>query len=156
MATKKKSKKKTAKSKKPARKEATLKKRKAPKKMVKKSAAPKKAVAKSKSVGKKALSPKTAVPIKKRITQTSRSADDAVLSRPRRGSHSGEQAGDLQGLSNLEAADSESVDELLEEGNAFEADVISGVQAADDADEEEVHTHEVPEDDVPGEYLDEE
>jgi len=68
---------------------------------------------------------------------------------------SGEESGDLQGLSNVEAADSESVDELLEEGNAFEADVVSGVQAADNADEEEVHTHEVPEDDVPGEYLDE-
>jgi hypothetical protein len=62
----------------------------------------------------------------------------------------------LQGLSNREAADSESVDELLEEGNAFEADAVSGVEAADDADEHEVHTHEVPEDDVPGEYLDEE
>ena len=47
-------------------------------------------------------------------------------------------------------------DQLLEEGNAFEADVVSGVEAADNADEQEVHTHEVPEDDVPGEYLDEE
>jgi hypothetical protein len=62
----------------------------------------------------------------------------------------------LQGLSNREAADSESVDELLEEGNAFEADAVSGVEAADNADEQEVHTHEVPEDDVPSEYLDEE
>src|ERR1700688_4897480 len=34
---------------------------------------------------------------------------------------SGSQSGDLQGLSNLENVDSESVDELLEEGNAFEA-----------------------------------
>jgi hypothetical protein len=59
-------------------------------------------------------------------------------------------------LSNIEAADSESVDGLLEEGNAFEADAVAGVQDADDADEREVHTHEVPEDDVPGEYLDEE
>jgi hypothetical protein len=157
MATKKKSKKKTTKSKKPANKKATPKKGKAPKKLMKKSPAPKKAVAKRKSVGKKALSRRTmTLPTTKRITQTSRSADDAVFSRPRGGSHSGEQTGDLQGLSNLEAADSESVDELLEEGNAFEADVVSGVQAADDADEEEVHTHEVPEDDVPGEYLDEE
>lgn len=64
------------------------------------------------------------------------------------------QSGDLQGLSRREGADSESVDELLEEGNAFEADVVKGVQDADDADEKEVHTHEVPEDDVPGEYLD--
>ena len=60
----------------------------------------------------------------------------------------------MQGLSRRERSDSESVEELLEEGNAFEADVVSGVEAAEDADEREVHTHEVPEDDVPGEYLD--
>ncbi|MGB8579598.1 MAG: hypothetical protein WCD47_02155 [Candidatus Sulfotelmatobacter sp.] len=70
------------------------------------------------------------------------------------GSQAG-QSGDLQGLSNRERADSESVDELLEEGNAFEADVVSGVQSAGDHEGQEVHTHEVPEDDVPGEYLDE-
>lgn len=64
------------------------------------------------------------------------------------------QSGDLQGLSALEHSDSESVDELLEEGNAFEAGVVHGVEAAEDADEREVHTHEVPEDDVPEEYLD--
>jgi len=58
-------------------------------------------------------------------------------------------------LSDVESADSESVDELLEEGNAFEADVVSGVERAGDLDEREVHTHEVPEDDVPEEYLDE-
>jgi hypothetical protein len=46
------------------------------------------------------------------------------------------------------------VDELLEEGNSFEAEVVKGVEDAADADEGEVHTHEVPEDDVPGEYLD--
>ena len=61
----------------------------------------------------------------------------------------------MQGLSNVESADSESVDELLEEGNAFEADVLTGVERAGDRGEREVHTQEVPEDDVPGEYLDE-
>ena len=66
----------------------------------------------------------------------------------------GEQSGDLQGLSQRQGPDSESVDELLEEGNAFEAGVISGVEEADNTDEREVHTREVPEDDVPGEYLD--
>ena len=66
------------------------------------------------------------------------------------------EAGDLQGLSNVESADSESVDELLEEGNAFEAEAVKGVEDAGDADGKEVRTHEVPEDDVPGEYLDEE
>ncbi len=68
---------------------------------------------------------------------------------------SGEESGDLQGLSNRESADSESVDELLEEGNAFEAGVVDGVEDADENDEREVHTRELPEDDVPGEYLDE-
>ncbi|MFZ0951147.1 MAG: hypothetical protein WAN17_02705 [Candidatus Sulfotelmatobacter sp.] len=67
---------------------------------------------------------------------------------------SGEESGDLQGLSNVESADSESVDELIEDGDAFEAGVVSGVEAADSEDEREVHTREVPEDDVPGEYLD--
>ena len=57
-------------------------------------------------------------------------------------------------MSNVEGADSESVDELLEEGNAFEADVVMGVEDAGDAEGREVRTHEVPEDDVPGEYLD--
>jgi RNA polymerase primary sigma factor len=66
---------------------------------------------------------------------------------------SGGESGDLQGLSSMEGAESESVDELLEEGNAFEADVVKGVEDADDADEREVRTHEVLEDDVPDEYL---
>jgi len=68
----------------------------------------------------------------------------------------GNQAGDLQGLSNVESADSESVDELLEEGNAFEAGIVSGVEDAGERGVREVRTREVPEDDVPGEYLDEE
>jgi len=78
-----------------------------------------------------------------------------VGTRTRR-ARSGRQAGDLQGLSTLERADSQSVDQLIEEGNAFEADVVAGVEEAGNADEKEVRTHEVPEDDVPGEYLDKE
>ncbi len=50
-------------------------------------------------------------------------------------------------------ADSESVYELLEEENAFEADVVKGVEDSGDDDEVEIHAHEVPQDDVPGEYL---
>lgn len=57
-------------------------------------------------------------------------------------------------MSDSEQADSESVDELVEEGNAFEAGAVAGVEEADNSDEREVHTHEVPEDDVPEEYLD--
>jgi len=68
-------------------------------------------------------------------------------------SKSGGQSGALQGLSDLEVASSESVDELLEEGNAFEAEVVKGVEDASDADESEVHTHQRPqEEDLPEDF----
>ena len=65
----------------------------------------------------------------------------------------GRQAGDLQGLSGVEEADSESVRGLVEEGQAFEAEVIDAVENAPDPDVAEITTREVPEDDVPSEYL---
>jgi hypothetical protein len=67
---------------------------------------------------------------------------------------SARQTEDFEGVSRAEQADSESVDELVEEGNSFEAGAVAGVQEADNADEKEVHTRELPEDDVPEEYLD--
>jgi len=63
------------------------------------------------------------------------------------------QSGDLQQLSDVADADSESVDELVEEGNAFEAEAVEGVEDAEPPDVSEVKTREVPEDDVPPEYL---
>jgi N utilization substance protein A len=68
-------------------------------------------------------------------------------------SSSAGQSGDIQQLSDIASADSESVEELIEEGNAFEAEAVYGVENAKDADVSEVTTHEVPEDDVPAEYL---
>jgi hypothetical protein len=65
------------------------------------------------------------------------------------------QSGDVQGLSRRALVDSESVEELLEEGQAREAAAISGVEDAPDPDEAEVRTRQVPEDDVPEEYTDE-
>ena len=62
------------------------------------------------------------------------------------------QSGDTQGLSDVAEADSESVLELVEEGQSFEAEVISGVEDAPDPDVAEVRTRQVPEDDVPSEY----
>ena len=64
------------------------------------------------------------------------------------------QSGATQQISDTPIADFESVEELAEEGNAFEADAIYGVENASDPDVAEVITHEIPEDDVPGEYLD--
>ena len=72
------------------------------------------------------------------------------------GPDSAGQSGDIQQLRDSALADSESVDELVEEGNAYEAGIISGVEDAPDADVAEVRTREVPEDDVPEEYLDNE
>jgi hypothetical protein len=144
MATKKNARKSSTKSKKTARKKPT------PLKTVKRG----KRLAKKKSVPKRAERKKTS---RKKQTRKKRARLSAVAFPPAGPeSRSGEQSGDLQGLSRLEGADSESVDELIEEGNAFEADVVAGVERADNNDEQEVHTHEVPEDDVPGEYLDEE
>src|SRR3954464_14884015 len=70
------------------------------------------------------------------------------------GPDSAGQSGATQQISDTPIADSESVEELAEEGNAFEANAIYGVESARDPDVSEVFTHEVPEDDVPGEYLD--
>jgi hypothetical protein len=133
----------------------TVPKKSAAKKLVKKKSAPKKAERKTKTVRSKAVSPKTAGPRKKRVATRARRSDPEPYELQEMRSRSAGQSGDLQGLSNTESADSESVDELIEEGNAFEADVVSGVESAGDDDAKEVRTHEVPEDDVPGEYLDE-
>ena len=69
------------------------------------------------------------------------------------GTGSAGQSGDTQGLSDLAEAGPASVEELIEEGQSFEAEAISGVEDAADEDMTEVHTRQVPEDDVPAEYL---
>src|SRR5438552_2992585 len=58
---------------------------------------------------------------------------------------SGLQSRDLHGLSNVESVDSQRVDELIEEGNAFEAGIVSGVEDSGARDGKEVRTREVPE-----------
>src|ERR1017187_4074651 len=128
-------------------------KRKTPKKELAKKAAQKKATVKTKAVGKKTTGAKTATALKKQVRAKSQSVDTEAFALEGQRARGG-QSGDLQGLSNIEGADSESVAELIEEGNAFEADAVTGVEHAGDTDEKEVRTHEVPEDDVPEEYLD--
>ncbi len=70
------------------------------------------------------------------------------------GPESAGQSGDTQGLPDTAEAGSQSVEELIEEGQSFEAEAIEGVEGASDPDVAEVHTKQVPEDDVPPEYLD--
>jgi N utilization substance protein A len=70
-----------------------------------------------------------------------------------------EQSGDVEKLSTEAEASSESVEELVEEGQYFEAEVVEGVEDAPPADVAEVHTHErpvvegesVPDEELPGE-----
>jgi hypothetical protein len=134
----------------------------AKKRLAVKKSAPKKPTARTKGVAKTKAAPRKRSGVqparapKRRAPKPNPKQTDTSFLRPGPDSDSAGQSGDLQGLSNIERADSESVDELIDEGNAFEAGVVSGVEEADDEDGREVHTHEVPEDDVPGEYLDEE
>jgi hypothetical protein len=88
---------------------------------------------------------------RKKVTSTGLVMETAPLSSVERPHRDG-QAGDLQGLSSRPTANLESVEELLDEGKALEAEAVRGVETALDADQGEVE-HELPEDDPP-EYLD--
>lgn len=111
----------------------------------KKSALKKKPAAKKKSIRRKKKSPRGRQEIMNRVQ---------IRGGRGLGSESGGQSGDTQQLSREEDVNSESVEELEEEGQYFEAEAVSGVENAKDPDESEVTTSEVPEDDVPPEYLD--
>ncbi|HWZ99436.1 MAG TPA: hypothetical protein VN025_16895 [Candidatus Dormibacteraeota bacterium] len=58
--------------------------------------------------------------------------------------HKGDLSGDLQGISTEELYDSESVSELIEEGQDLEAELIEGVEEAPDPDQDEVRVHKAP------------
>jgi hypothetical protein len=113
-----------------------------------------KAVGGKKKSSKKKAAAKSVVSPRNRGLRENQVSDAEAREIQDRRTRSAGQSGDLQGLSGTEDADSESVDELLEEGNSFEAGIVAGIEDSGDADEREVRTREVPEDDVPGEYLD--
>jgi hypothetical protein len=115
-----------------------------------KAAAPKKAPVKSTTAPKK-----TPPSTQATVARGSQDVETVQLKPKSRVARAGTGAGDLQGISIVEDVDSESADELLEEGQAFEAGIVSGVERAGDAGGSEVITHEVLEDDVPKEYDDE-
>lgn len=58
------------------------------------------------------------------------------------GPDSAGQSGDPQGLSQIEDANEESVEELADTDQAYEASVVQGVEDAGDHPERPVHTHE--------------
>lgn len=133
----------------------------------KKSAPKKKAARKKKAVVKKSAAtkkskkpaPKKAAPKKKagKRSRGNQQITETVLEPTRRGlgSGSGGQSGDTQGLGMRERADSESVTELEEEGQYFEAEAVDAIENAPDPERGPLRTHEVSEDDVPEEYQDE-
>jgi len=121
----------------------------------------KKATRRKKSAGKKSATRRRTAPRRKKVSpvRSSRRSPlvtslDVVIPSTRRGlgAHSAGQSGDTQGLSSVEDIDSESVEELVEVGQDFEAGTVAGIEEAD-ASEGEVWTKQVPEDDVPREYL---
>jgi len=116
---------------------------------------PKKQAKKAKPAPKLALKK---APKKKAAKRRPRGKADSVelvgYQRKGLGSFTGGQSGDIQGISGRAGIDSESVTELLEEGQTFEAEAVSGVENAADPDVSEVVTRQVPEDDVPEEYQD--
>lgn len=116
----------------------------------KKSAAKKKTAARKKPA---AVKRKT-VRAKKKSARGRQQVTEPIRFTSRRGlgPESAGQSGATQQLSRREDVDSESVEELMEEGQYFEADAVSGVENAKDPDQGEVRTSEVPEDDVPPEY----
>ncbi len=94
---------------------------------------------------------------KKRRTLAAGYAGAEPAPKPRVDQAAAGQAGDLQGLPDVAGADSQSVRELAEEGQAFEAGIVSGIEeapAAGSKRSKRVRTREVPEDDVPPEYTD--
>ena len=84
----------------------------------------------------------------------SQSVETVQLEHGTRAGAAGAGGGDFGGVSVVEGADSESPEELLEEGQTFEAGIVSGVENAAEPDQGEVRTQEVPQDDVPEEYDD--
>ncbi|MBL8236929.1 MAG: hypothetical protein JNM66_05895 [Bryobacterales bacterium] len=62
------------------------------------------------------------------------------------------QSGDIQGLPDVEDVASESVEELVEEGQFLEAELVASMEEAADGSLSEVRTRQVREDDVPLEY----
>jgi hypothetical protein len=122
----------------------------------KKKSAKKPARPKKKIILKKKLAPAKSATKKKPARRTPADVSNPISSPRGRGlgPGAGGQSGDNQGLSRREVADSESVEELTEEGQEYEAEVISGVENAPDPDQGEVTTKQVPEDDVPSEYDD--
>ncbi len=109
---------------------------------------------KRKSAAKRRTAPKKRAGRSQQAAMGSQNVETVQMKPRALRARAGAGGGDFGGVSTVESVDSQSADELLEEGQTFEAGVVSGVEDAPDADQGEVRTHEVPQDDVPKEYDD--
>jgi hypothetical protein len=109
---------------------------------------------KKKSAAKRRMAPKKEMGRSRQAAMGSQNVETVQMKPRALRARAGAGGGDFGGVSTVESVDSESADELLEEGQAFEAGIVSGVEDAPDADQGPVKTREVPEDDVPEEYQD--
>src|SRR5712692_7991625 len=109
---------------------------------------------KKRSAAKRRTTPKKRVGRSRQAAMGSQNVETVQMKPRALRARAGAGGGDFGGVSTVESVDSESADELLEEGQAFEAGIVSGVEDAPDADRGEVKTREVPQDDVPKEYDD--
>src|SRR5437667_10656341 len=120
----------------------------------------KKITAKTKLSGKKAARKRKAsrkpAARRRQVRETqavlgSQSVETVPLKRPARAAAAGAGGGDFGGVSVVEGADSESADELLAEGQTFEAGIVSGVEDAPGVDRGEASSHEIPQCQAPDE-----
>lgn len=132
------------------------KKKKATKRDVRKNNVKKAKTSRSKAAKKKVAAKAKAKPAKRRVRGRANEGELVSYGTRGLGARTAGQAGDTQGLQSGPDVDSESVEELVEEGQSFEAEVVEGVENALDPDQGEVRTRQVPEDDVPEEYQDDE
>ena len=71
------------------------------------------------------------------------------------GPDSAGQSGDTQGLSDKTESSSESIEELIEEGQFTEAGILEGIEDSNEGDPTPLRPKQFPEDDIPLEYQDE-
>jgi hypothetical protein len=126
----------------------------APKKSKQKSKSKSKAAgsankAKPKKPAGKARAKRSQPPVRKAIRRSARRLlKGAASSLQRAGSPTAAPLGEVEGISRQETADSESVAQLIEEGQDFEAELVDAIENAPDPDEAELDA-EPPEEDDP-------
>jgi hypothetical protein len=97
---------------------------------------------KKKAIGKRKATHGKRATARKRLAPTDWPALEFTTVEPRGlGAAAAGQSGDIEGLSTVATGNSESVTELVEEGQDLEAEKVSGVENAPDPDEAEAMTH---------------